>query len=92
MDLPGQTTCEWKGIATSFALVGHADSGAVGWRYDVTFPEFGSIRSWSAFSPGVLACYIGNERASPQPGGYYGGWATSELVGPFKGGPGTEDW
>ena len=33
-----------------------------------------------------------DERARPQPGGFYGGWITSDLAGPFKGEPGTEGW
>jgi hypothetical protein len=28
----------------------------------------------------------------PQPGGFYGGWITKEVVGPFKGGPGSWGW
>jgi len=27
-----------------------------------------------------------------QEGGFYGGWITSRVVGPFKGGPGTLGW
>ena len=38
------------------------------------------------------ACYVGGERVRPQPGGYYGGWVTSNLTGPIKGEPGTENW
>ena len=38
------------------------------------------------------ACYVGDDRVRPQPGGFYGGWITSELVGPFKGEPGTGHW
>ena len=38
------------------------------------------------------ACYADGERAAPQPGGYYGGWVTRAVVGPFKGEPGTERW
>jgi hypothetical protein len=38
------------------------------------------------------ACYVGEERVTPQPGLYYGGWVTAELVGPFKGVPGSEAW
>lgn len=38
------------------------------------------------------ACFVGDERAHPQPGGFYGGWITSHVVGPFKGGPGTTGW
>ena len=92
IDLPGQSLCEWKGLATSFALRGAADDSAVGWRYDTTFPEFLSIRGWCAFYPGVLHCYIGDERVRPQPGGYYGGWVTEGLRGPIKGEPGSGAW
>jgi len=38
------------------------------------------------------ACYVDDERVTPQPGDYYGGWITGEVVGPFKGNPGTIDW
>ena len=27
-----------------------------------------------------------------QAGDFYGGWITPEIVGPFKGEPGTESW
>ena len=36
--------------------------------------------------------YVGDERGTPQPGGYYSGWVTSKLRGPIKGLPGTESW
>ena len=35
---------------------------------------------------------LDGERVVPQPGGFYGGWMTSEIVGPVKGGPGTWGW
>jgi hypothetical protein len=38
------------------------------------------------------ACYVDDERVVPQPGSFYGGWITSEIVGPFKGYPGTSGW
>ena len=38
------------------------------------------------------ACWVGEERATPQPGGFYGGWITAHVAGPFKGGPGTRGW
>jgi hypothetical protein len=38
------------------------------------------------------ACFGGEEAVTPQPGGFYGGWVTSDLKGPFKGGPGTMGW
>jgi hypothetical protein len=27
-----------------------------------------------------------------QEGDFYGGWITSRIVGPYKGGPGTAGW
>ena len=38
------------------------------------------------------ACFVGDEQATPQPGGFYGGWVTRNLLGPFKGAPGTMGW
>jgi hypothetical protein len=37
-------------------------------------------------------CSVDGEPAQPQEGGFYGGWITNDLLGPFKGGPGTEGW
>jgi uncharacterized protein (DUF427 family) len=93
VDLPSQSLCEWKGLATSFALSElPGASRAIGWRYESTFPEFVSIRAWSAFYPGLLACFIGTEQVQAQPGGYYGGWVSANLKGPIKGEPGSESW
>lgn len=92
-DLPDQSLCEWKGLATSIRLDGQSGGRhAVGWRYDLTFAEFTAIRGWYSFYPGSLACYVGAEQARPQPGGYYGGWVTACLRGPIKGNPGSEGW
>jgi hypothetical protein len=38
------------------------------------------------------ACFVDGERVTPQPGGFYGGWITSGIVGPCKGGPGSSGW
>ena len=51
-----------------------------------------AIRGYSSFYPAKVECYIGGERVQPQPGGFYGGWVTAEIVGPFKGEPGTAGW
>jgi len=45
-----------------------------------------------SFYPGRIACYIDGVRVQAQPGGFYGGWITPEVVGPFKGGAGTAGW
>jgi hypothetical protein len=51
------------------------------------------MRDSIAFYPGkVDACYVDDEQVTPQPGDHYGGWIISEIVGPFKGDPGTMDW
>jgi hypothetical protein len=38
------------------------------------------------------ACYVGEDRVSAQAGSFYGGWVTPDIVGPFKGEPGTGHW
>ena len=63
------------------------------WYYPAPTASFAPIRNYVAFYPGMMdACYVDGERVQPQPGGFYGGWVTSAVVGPFKGGPGTATW
>ncbi len=82
---PQGSHCEWKGNAAFFDVIGGPEQAA--WTYPDPYPEFASIAGWFAFYPTGLACHVGEERVRPQPGAYYGGWITSEVVGPFKGGP-----
>ena len=82
------SSCEWKGLACDLDLVGGPRSA--GWRYDEVYPEFASIAGWYAFYPSRLECLVARERVRPQPGGYYGGWLTKEIVGPVKGEPGVD--
>jgi hypothetical protein len=35
------------------------------------------------------ACTVAGEVVRPQPSGFYGGWITDRVVGPFKGPPGA---
>jgi uncharacterized protein (DUF427 family) len=86
--------CEWKGEATHFSLrVAERESRDAAWSYRDPFPEFDAIRGYFAFYPArVDHCWLEGERVGAQPGSIYGGWVTRELVGPFKGAPGTEDW
>ncbi len=86
--------CEWKGLASYFDLthngVTHA---AIAWTYLDPTPSFSRLKGHLAFYPQVMdACYVGDEKIRPQPGNFYGGWITSDLVGPFKGEPGTAGW
>lgn len=82
--------CEWKGRSTQFDL---ADgTREVAWSYLETFVEFEAIRGYFAFYPARVECFVDEQRVVAQPGGYYGGWITREIVGPFKGDPECEDW
>ena len=92
LEIQQPSMCEWKGIATSFALLDQPNGPAVAWCYRETFAEFETIRGWYAFYPSRLACHVGDEQVQPQPGGYYGGWVTRNLKGPIKGDPGTGHW
>lgn len=86
----GSSFCEWKGPAEYLALAGSDD--AVGWRYPKPFPEFESWAGWVSFYPDRVACTVDGEQVRPQAGGFYGGWITNDVVGPFKGDPDTRGW
>jgi uncharacterized protein (DUF427 family) len=87
------TWCEWKGQARYWTIVaGDQRIERAAWSYPVPTAPFETIRDYIAFYPARLACWVGGIRVQPQPGGFYGGWITPEVVGPFKGEPGTEGW
>jgi uncharacterized protein (DUF427 family) len=89
-----RTFCEWKGTANYFDLrAGGRLAGAAAWSYPQPAAGYEAIRDHVAFYAGrVDAAYVDGERVTPQPGGFYGGWITSDVVGPFKGEPGSEGW
>ena len=86
--------CEWKGRAVYWTLrSGDATAVDAGWSYPDPTEGFRPIRDHVAVYAGRMdACFVGDEQVTPQPGGFYGGWITSDLVGPFKGAPGTAFW
>lgn len=86
----GASFCEWKGEAEYVAITG--TSSPVGWRYPRPFEEFAPWARWVSFYPDRVACRVDGELARPMAGGFYGGWITNEVVGPFKGEPGTASW
>jgi hypothetical protein len=65
---------------------------SAGWSYPEPDEGFERLRDAVAFYPGKLECHVDGERVRPQPGEFYGGWVTDEIVGPFKGEPGSEGW
>ncbi len=86
--------CEFKGQAGYYTItVGERQAVNAAWYYPNPAPGYELLRDTVAFYPGRMdACYVGEERVQAQEGDFYGGWITSELVGPFKGGPGTVGW
>lgn len=88
------TVCEWKGQASYYNLtVGGRTSANAAWTYLRPTDAFQSIKAYIAFYAGrVDSCLLDGELVHPQPGDYYGGWVTREIVGPFKGEAGTLGW
>jgi uncharacterized protein (DUF427 family) len=86
--------CEFKGRAGYYDLA--LDDRAardVAWFYADPAPGYESIREHVAFYPSrVDACFVDGELVESQAGDFYGGWITRNIVGPFKGGPGTWGW
>lgn len=92
VEAPGSSLCEWKGLAAYWALASNPQGEAVAWSYSDPHPAFAAVNNHVSFYAGRVACYVNGERVRPQPGQFYGGWITSELVGPFKGEPGSGHW
>lgn len=91
---PRRSFCEFKGAASYWHLtVGEGRSVDAAWSYEDPSPGYEQLRGMVAFYPGrVDRCLLDDEAVEPQEGGFYGGWVTAEIVGPFKGGPGTSGW
>lgn len=89
----GGSFCEWKGRATYWNfLCLKREFPNVGWSYEEPSRAFEAIQGFLSFYPARIECWIDGERVRPQPGRFYGGWVTQEIVGPMKGEPGTEGW
>ena len=90
----GSSLCEWKGQARYYdVVIGDAVLAKVGWVYADPSPAFASIKDHIAFYAGPFErCTVAGEVVVPQSGGFYGGWITSTMAGPFKGGPGSRFW
>ena len=89
------TVCEWKGLAAYWDVVvpGAAPVARAAWSYSGPVARYAELRDHLAFYASRLdACFVGDERVRTQEGDFYGGWITSDVAGPFKGGPGTLGW
>lgn len=95
----GKTShCEWKGIAHAYDLVLPSGERIADAAFAYLDPHddleegYGAIAGWFGFYPNKVACFVGNELARPQPGGFYAGWVTDRIKGPVKGEPGSQGW
>ena len=88
------TVCEWKGLANYYGVAaGERRVANAAWTYHAPTTGYEAIRDYVAFYPQHMdRCLVDGELATPMPGGFYGGWVTRDVVGPFKGGPGTQGW
>ncbi len=90
----GRSMCEWKGTAAYFSIrVGPSRVERAAWSYPTPYEEYADLRNYLAFYANrVDRCTVGGAVVVPQPGEFYGGWVTPNLVGPFKGSPGSQGW
>ena len=87
---PGRPSfCEWKGVASYYDVVaGEQRINRAVWTYNHPSVRFRELAGWFALYPGQMdGCWVNGERVIPQQGGFYGGWITSQVEGPFKGDP-----
>ena len=90
----GTSFCEWKGGARYYDLeTEERRERRAAWFYPEPASAYAELKECVAFYPSLMdACWVDGEKVRAQEGDFYGGWVTSEIVGPFKGGPGTWGW
>ena len=87
---PSASGRAWRATSTSWQARARAERAA--WAYHDPYPGFEAIRDAVGFYPWAVEAFVDDERVQAQEGGFYGGWITSDLIGPFKGAPGTAGW
>jgi uncharacterized protein (DUF427 family) len=89
-----RTYCEFKGEASYWTVkVDDRFSQDAAWSYPKPTAKYDALRDYLAFYPSrVEACFVEGEKVQAQPGDFYGGWITADVVGPFKGDRGTDHW
>ncbi len=86
--------CEWKGRTSYYdAVTEDRTEERAAWFYPSPTGYFRDVKDHVAFYPSKMdACWVGGEKVEAQEGDFYGGWITANIVGPFKGAPGTWGW
>ena len=90
----GRSYCEWKGEANYYNIqVGERVAEKCAWGYKSPNSRYSDLKDHiSVYASRVDECYVNDELVQAQEGDFYGGWITSNVVGPFKGGAGTWGW
>jgi len=90
----GSSYCEWKGMASYFDVVGGDEvARRSAWGYPSPTAGWEMLADHVAvYAAAMDRCTVGLDVVEPQPGGFYGGWVTPRVVGPFKGIPGSHGW
>jgi len=90
----GASFCEWKGVAAYLDVVGGAARAErAAWRYLDPAPTYAALAGTVSLYPGLMdEVTVDGEPVRAQDGGFYGGWITADVVGPFKGPPVTRGW
>ena len=89
----GSSVCEWKGQASYWDVTTpEASAPGLAWSYPEPFAASSALAGYFSFYPAMANCTVAGENVRAQSGGFYGGWITDEVVGPFKGDPGTGGW
>ncbi|GAA4655523.1 DUF427 domain-containing protein [Arthrobacter cryoconiti] len=90
----GTSFCEFKGVAHYFDVVaGGIFVPRAAWTYPDPSQGFEGLSTRVALYPSQMeSCEVDGEQVTFQEGDFYGGWITPQIVGPFKGGPGTSGW
>ena len=85
--------CEWKGAATYWNICNPSNASETVknriWSYENPTKGFEAIKGYMSLYAGPWDCFVDGEKVQAQEGDFYGGWVTSDIEGPFKGGPGT---
>ncbi len=90
----GTSFCEWKGAARYYDVsTEERMERRAAWFYLDPVPAYRDLENYVGFFASLMdACWVGGEKVRAQEGDFYGGWITSDIVGPFKGGPGSWSW
>jgi len=90
----GTSFCEWKASVHYYDIgVEERKERRAAWFYPNPVAAYADLKDYVAFYPSLMdPCWVNGEKVRTQEDGFYGGWITPDIMGPFKGGPGTWGW